>query len=698
MSLLESLRAAENRPARLFFAAAAGALFLSLASAAIPAGAQTECHAELSFDSVHLLNNGQNDTAGPFSIDIDAGTYTIIVESFDDHDAQVGIGTQPEEQFYLVLDSGYRSPATNDIADDQNSVTTTFTGQVIDASSSLVLDHARLGGVNSVWPRSVCFVQEVPADIAPAVDCTTAPDAVVGEDDVEAIEHNEAVADVGVDGCDDAEVVDCSAADAAAVGDAANIEIVVDDALDDNDVAVDGCDDAEVGPVGDCTTADADERDADARDDAANEGDAGDVDAADVCGDDAVELVDCSAVDAAAAVDGDVDDGAVDEDPVVDGNAVDNDAGDVAVAVDGCDEAEVVDCSAADAAADGDAANNETVVDDAVDNDVAVDGCDEAEAGPVADCTTTGVDDDADKVGVAEGDADEGDADEGVAGDVDVADSCADDAVELVDCSAVDAAVDAAAVGDAANNEIVVDDAVEDTAHADVAATTCDDADEETAGDATAEGPAPEVIIVEVPGVTPDPIVIEVDGAAPAAEVIVVEVPGVVPDPIVIEVPAPAPDAEVVIVEAAAPVVEAPMVDAAAREDEAETSPAADVVAAAPVDEPAVSDVIIVEAAAPVVEAPVGDTAVNTDAAASPTAGDVAVEVAGVVEVAVPEGQVAAAQTDSSAGPAIAAVAQTDVGGDVLAITGSDAWKLLVMMAIVLMAAGVLCMRWGRVI
>ncbi len=522
MSLLESLRAAENRPARLFFAAAAGALFLSLASAAIPAGAQTECHAELSFDSVHLLNNGQNDTAGPFSIDIDAGTYTIIVESFDDHDAQTGIGTQPEEQFYLVLDSGYRSPATNDIADDQNSVSTTFTGQVIDASSSLVLDHARLGGVNSVWPRSVCFVQEVPAETAPAVDCATAPDAVVGQDDVEAIE---AVADV-------------------------------------------------------------------------------------------------------------------------------------AVAVDGCDEAEVVDCSAADAAADVDAANNE----------VAVDGCDEAEVEPVADCATTGADDDADKVGVADGDANDGRA-------------------------------DVAADGDVANNDdTVVDGAVDDTAHADVAATTCDDADEETAGDATAEAPAPEVIIVEVPGVVPDPIVIEVPAPAPEIEVIMVEVPGVVPDPIVIEVPAPAPEAEVIIVEAAAPVVEAPVVDAAARDDEAETSPAADVVAAAPVDEPAVSDVSVVEAAAPAVEAPVGDTAVNTDAAASPTAGDVAVEVAGVVEVAVPEGQVAAAQTDSSAGPAIAAVAQTDVGGDVLAITGSDAWKLLVMMAIVLMAAGVLCMRWGRVI
>ena len=161
MSLLVSMRAAENRLARMFFAAGAATLLFSAVTVAVPIGAQTECTVELSFDETHhLLNNGVDNTAGPFEVELEAGTYTIVVESSDDHDAQIGVGTQPDESFHIVLDSGYISPATNDIPDEENTVTTVFTGQEIEASSSLVLEHALIGGVNSVFPESVCFIQE----------------------------------------------------------------------------------------------------------------------------------------------------------------------------------------------------------------------------------------------------------------------------------------------------------------------------------------------------------------------------------------------------------------------------------------------------------------------------------------------------------------------------------------------------------
>ena len=60
-----------------------------------------------------------------------------------------------------------------------------------------------------------------------------------------------------------------------------------------------------------------------------------------------------------------------------------------------------------------------------------------------------------------------------------------------------------------------------------------------------------------------------------------------------------------------------------------------------------------------------------------------------------------------------APVAQGDAGGEVgavaaggidgaapqLALTGaSEAWKILIMISVALMAAGALCMRWGRAI
>ena len=271
------------------FATAAAALLLSAVAATIPAGAQSECSVELTFDeTAHLLNNGVDDTAGPFDVDLEAGTYTIVVVSTDDHDVQVGIAEQPEEQFYLVLDSGYRSPATNDVPADANTVTTVFTNQTIDASSSLVLEHVRQGNVNSVFPSSVCFIQESAAtpDVAPAVDCNAANDGAPGDG-------------AGDDAAEDVAAGDADAdADAANAGDAEAAAAAGDDGADA--VASEDCDTEEAvetveestcnapGETADADAADVAAADADADADAAN---AGDADAAANAGDDGADAV-----------------------------------------------------------------------------------------------------------------------------------------------------------------------------------------------------------------------------------------------------------------------------------------------------------------------------------------------------------------------------------------------------------------------
>ena len=164
MSVLHHMRASENRLARMFFSAAAGTLLLStVATVAGPLGAQGECALELGFEGTRLLNDDVHNIAGPFDIDLAAGTYDITVISHDNHDTQVGVGTQPEESFYFTLDSGYISGVTNDIPDDQNTAVSSFTGQVIGDSSSITLHHiSNADGINSLSPQSICFTSTNP--------------------------------------------------------------------------------------------------------------------------------------------------------------------------------------------------------------------------------------------------------------------------------------------------------------------------------------------------------------------------------------------------------------------------------------------------------------------------------------------------------------------------------------------------------
>ena len=152
-----------------------------------------------------------------------------------------------------------------------------------------------------------------------------------------------------------------------------------------------------------------------------------------------------------------------------------------------------------------------------------------------------------------------------------------------------------------------------------------------------------------------------------------VETPAETPEPIVVEVPGPTPDPEVIVVEV--PAAEAPAEEVVI--EEAVEAPAEEVVIEEAVEAPA-EEVVIEEA----VEAP-----------------EVDVEVAGVVEQIPVVAQAPVAQGD--AGGEVGAVAAGGIDGAApqLALTGaSEAWKILIMISVALMAAGALCMRWGRAI
>ncbi len=145
-------------------AAAVSVSGVILFGAASPAGAASGCgEYSFGFDGTRLLNDGISTTAGPFSINLPEGTYTVTAKSFDDHDAHPGQLEQTQEQWRIHLDSGYVSPPTNDVPESSNYSTTTFTNQTIGASSTITLTHLGQGGVNSVSPLCVGFTSEAPA-------------------------------------------------------------------------------------------------------------------------------------------------------------------------------------------------------------------------------------------------------------------------------------------------------------------------------------------------------------------------------------------------------------------------------------------------------------------------------------------------------------------------------------------------------
>ena len=140
------------------------------------AGASTGCgEYSFGFAGTRLLNDGISTSAGPFPISLPAGTYDVTLQSFDDHVGHPGQHDQTFEQFYAVLDSGWISAPSDDIADAETQATTVHSGQVIGDSTAISVHHVGLGNVNSVDVVCVGFTPTIPAEVAddveePAID------------------------------------------------------------------------------------------------------------------------------------------------------------------------------------------------------------------------------------------------------------------------------------------------------------------------------------------------------------------------------------------------------------------------------------------------------------------------------------------------------------------------------------------------
>ena len=555
----------------MFFSAAAGTLLLStVATVAGPLGAQSECSFRFAFEGTRLLNDGISNTAGPFDLALDAGTYTITVISYDDHDLQPEIGTQPEESFHIVLDSGYRSPATSDIPDDVNSVTTVFEGQVIEDSTTITLEHVGIDfGVNSVQPLEICF----------------------GED--------------GGDAPDDAAVEVCATSEVAeADADVATDEAAIEEVATEEAAATETCETEEVVE-----------------------------EAAPVCE-------------------------TTDTDTATDEAAIEEVATEEAAATETCETEEVVEEAAPEAApvcetTDADTTTDEAAIEE-VATDEAVDGCDIEEA-----------DEEAEEVVPVE-----------VEVEVEVLDEVLEAPETAPDETEAPAPAEITPVTEAPAPAPAAPDVTEAPAPAPAPAPA------EITPVTEAPAPAPVAEIVDTPAApatTAEPIIeVEVEVAAPA---VTAETPASAP-----ETPAPAPVAEIVDTPPAPAVTpEAPVV--------------IESIAVDPVAQPTT------EPTTTVIETEVLGTteiqgepeqqlvptteAIIREAVAQAPAPDIETEVLGIsVDAQIADAPITTAQVDSTSG----------TNGEVLALTGpSEAWKILVMMSIVMIAMGGLCIRWGRV-
>ncbi len=174
-----------TRGATAFLLAAALVLPGQAASAARPGCGEYS----FGFEGTRLLNDGISTSAGPFTISLPAGTYDVTMVSHDAHDDHPGQVEQTQEQWYVELDSGYRSPPTNDIPDDTNDMTTVAGAQQIGASTEISVHHLLEGGVNSVDVVCVGFTtvtvrepEEIIRDVQDVVDSPPAePEAIVPE-------------------------------------------------------------------------------------------------------------------------------------------------------------------------------------------------------------------------------------------------------------------------------------------------------------------------------------------------------------------------------------------------------------------------------------------------------------------------------------------------------------------------------------
>lgn len=138
-------------------------------------GAQSEGCGSFSygFTGTRLLNDGISDSAGPFSIELPAGTYDITMFSNDNHPSADYQIEQTQEQWYFQLDSGYVSPPTVDVPSDKTHTTTSIGSVELEAATAISVHHLGEGGINSVNVECVGFTPSAAEVAAPAT--TQAP-------------------------------------------------------------------------------------------------------------------------------------------------------------------------------------------------------------------------------------------------------------------------------------------------------------------------------------------------------------------------------------------------------------------------------------------------------------------------------------------------------------------------------------------
>lgn len=170
---------------------------LGIAGTTTAAGASLNCgQYSFGFVGTRLLNDGISTSAGPFTIDLPAGTYDVMMSSYDAHDEHPGQIDQPYEQWYFTLDSGFTSPLSTDVPDDSTTTVDTFEDVVIDAATSITLHHRGLGSVNSVEPLCAGFTsvtEELPREsqdpqdpegLTPEVESSNTPDSASSATDL----------------------------------------------------------------------------------------------------------------------------------------------------------------------------------------------------------------------------------------------------------------------------------------------------------------------------------------------------------------------------------------------------------------------------------------------------------------------------------------------------------------------------------
>lgn len=156
-----------NRKRSALIAAALLLSTIGIAGAAT-VGAESSCGSlNFSFTGTRLLNDGISHNAGPFAIDLPAGTYDVMMRSADEHSTQDSQEGQEAERWWFALDSGWHSMATTDLPDARDANTTVMQRQAVPASGAITLHHLGQGGINSVNPVCVGFTPVPPVDEEP---------------------------------------------------------------------------------------------------------------------------------------------------------------------------------------------------------------------------------------------------------------------------------------------------------------------------------------------------------------------------------------------------------------------------------------------------------------------------------------------------------------------------------------------------